>query len=466
MNKTYRPYALNQQLLLPPNLRDWVPEGHVALFLLDVVGAMDLTPIYRGYEAGDGRGQPPYHPGMMVALLLYGYCTGKASSRKIERATYEEVPYRVLTGDQHPDHSSIAEFRKRNLTALAGLFVEVLRLCEKAGLVSLGHVSLDGTKVKANASKHKAMSYERMTETEKRLTAEVESLLAKAEEVDAAEDAEYGPTLRGDELPSELARRESRLKKIREAKAALEEEAKEKAKRAAAQAREKLEERERKEEETGKKGGGRAPKVPEPEEAIPEPKAQRNFTDPESRIMKDGASKSFEQAYNAQAVVDSTAQVIVASAVTQETNDKKQLIPMLEKVRGNAGRLPDKVSADAGYFSEANATASTLTGVDLYVPPDRQKHGETHDRAVGPPPLDATVIDKMRHKLRTTEGRATYKMRKQVVEPVFGQIKEARGFRRFSFRGISKVRAEWDLICLTHNLLKLFRAGICLQTAS
>jgi transposase len=466
MNKTYRPYAINQQLLLPPNLRDWVPEGHLALFILDVVGSMDLRPLYREYEAGDGRGQPPYHPGMMVALLLYAYCTGKASSRKIERATYEEVPYRVLTGDQHPDHSSIAEFRKRHLTALAGLFVEVLRLCEKAGLVSLGHVSLDGTKVKANASKHKAMSYGRMTETEKRLTEEVASLLAEAAEVDAAEDAQYGKDRRGDELPLELARRESRLTKIREAKAALEQEAKEQAEKAAAAARAKLDERRRKEEETGKKVRGRAPEVPDPEKAVPEPKAQRNFTDSESRIMKDGASKSFEQAYNAQAAVDGSAQIIVAAGVTQETNDKKQLVPMLEKVRVNAGRLPDKVSADAGYFSEANASAESLTGVDLYVPPDRQKHGEVSPAAGDLPPADAAVIDKMRHKLRTIEGRTTYKMRKEIVEPVFGQIKEARGFRRFSFRGLAKVSAEWDLICLTHNLLKLFRAGYSLQPAS
>jgi transposase len=464
MAKTFRPYELKQQLLLPPNLRDWVPEGHLALFILDVVEALDLSAIYRAYE-GDARGQPPYHPAMMVALLLYAYCTGKPSSRKIERATYEEVPYRVLSADQHPDHASIAEFRKRHLEALSGLFVQVLALCQKTGLVKLGHVALDGTKVKANASKHKAMSYERMTETEKKLEAEVASLLAKAQAADAAEDEQYGKDRRGDELPAELARRESRLAKIREAKAALEQEAKEQAAREAEATRAKLEERRRQEEETGRKTGGRPPTVPDPEKAIPGPKAQRNFTDPESRIMKDGATKGFEQAYNAQAAVDGEAQVIVATAITQETNDKRQLVPMLEKVAENVGRLPEQVSADAGYFSEGNVTNERLQGVDLHVPPDRQKHGQAAEAVNASVPQDATVIEQMRHKLKTTEGRAVYKMRKQIVEPVFGQIKETRGFRRFSFRGLKKVSAEWDLICLTHNLLKLFRVRRCPQTA-
>jgi len=460
MRKTFRAYDLKQALLLPPDLRDWVPEGHLVRFVLDVVEALDLSPIYRAYE-GDSRGQPPYHPAMMVALLLYGYCTGKPSSRKIERATYEEVPYRVLSGDQHPDHSSIAEFRKRHLAELSGLFVQVLALCQKAGLVKLGHVALDGTKIKANASKHKAMSYERMTATEKKLEEEVARLLAEAQAMDAAEDAQYGKEHRGDELPAELARRESRLAKIREAKAALEQEAKERAAQKAVAAQAKVEQRRRREEETGQKVGGRPPAVPDPEKAVPAAKAQRNFTDPESRIMKDGASKSFEQAYNGQAVVDSEAQIIVAAAVTQETNDKRQLVPMLEKVTESVGRTPEKASADAGYFSEANVTDPTLQAIDLYVPPDRQKHQEpAAEEGTEPAPKDATVVERMRHKLKTAEGRAVYKKRKQIVEPVFGQIKEARGFRRFSFRGLKKVAAEWNLICLTHNLLKLFRAAV------
>jgi hypothetical protein len=398
---------------------------------------------------------------MMVTLLLYAYCTGKPSSRRIERATYEEVPYRVVAGDQHPDHDSIAAFRQRHLRALAGLFVQVLQLCEAAGLVKLGHVALDGTKIKANASKHKAMSYARMCAKEQELEAEVARLLDQAQQVDAAEDAEYGKGRRGDELPAELARRETRLRKIREAKSALEAEARARAEQAATQAREKLAERARREAETGKKMGGRPPQVPDPEQAQPAPTAQRNFTDPESRIMKDGATKGFEQAYNAQAAVDSTAQIIVAAAVTQEANDKQQLRPMLAKVKANCGRLPAKASADAGYFNTAHLTDETLRTVDLYVPPDRQPHGAAAQPLAAPPAADARVVDQMRQKLQTAAGQAVYKWRKAIVEPVFGQNKEVRGFRRFSLRGLAKVAAEWDLIALTHNLLKLWRAQPC-----
>lgn len=458
MGKTFRAYNLDQRLLLPPDMRQWVPEGHLALFLLDVVNQLDLTEIMKVYEDGDGRGQPPYHPVMMVTLLLYAYCTGKPSSRRIERATYEDVAYRVLAGDQHPDHDSIAAFRQRHLRALAGLFVQVLQLCEAAGLVKLGHVALDGTKIKANASKHKAMSYARMCAKEKELEAEVARLLEQAQQVDAAEDAEYGKGRRGDELPAELARRETRLRKIREAKAALEAAARAQAEQAAAQAHAKLAARAQHEAETGKKLGGRPPQVPDPEQAQPAPTAQRNFTDPESRIMKDGATKGFEQAYNAQAVVDSTAQIIVAAAVTQEANDKQQLQPMLEKVTENCGRLPEKASADAGYFNTEHLTDETLSTVDLYVPPDRQKHGAAPTTLDAPTAADASVAGQMRQKLKTAAGQAVYKWRKAIVEPVFGQTKEARGFRRFSFRGLTKVAAEWDLITLTHNLLKLWRA--------
>jgi len=458
MGKTFRAYNLDQRLLLPPDMRQWLPEGHLALFLLDVVSQLELTEIMKVYEDGDGRGQPPYHPVMMVTLLLYAYCTGKPSSRRIERATFEEVAYRVVAGDQHPDHDSIADFRQRHLPALARLFVQGLQLCEAAGLVKLGHVALDGTKVKANASKHKAMSYERMGAKEKELEAEVARLLEQAQQVDAAEDAEYGKGRRGDELPAELARRESRLRKIREAKAALEAAARAQAEQAAAQAREKLAARAQHEAETGKKMGGRPSQVPDPEQAQPAPTAQRNFTDPESRIMKNGATKGFEQAYNAQAAVDSTAQIIVAAAVTQEANDKQQLQPMLEKVKENCGRLPDKASADAGYFNTEHLTAETLSTVDLHVPPDRQKHGAAPPPTAAPSAAGTSVVDQMRQKLQTAAGQAVYKWRKAIVEPVFGQTKEVRGFRRFSFRGFTKVGAEWDLICLTHNLLKLWRA--------
>ncbi len=460
MNKTFRPYDLDQRLLLPPDLREWLPEGHLALFISDVVDELDLSAIRQAYEVGDGRGQPPYHPAMMVKLLLYAYCTGKPSSRKIERATYEDVAFRVLAADQHPDHDSIAEFRRRHLAALAGLFVQVLQLCQAAGLVKLGHVALDGTKVRANASKHKAMSYARMEEAERQLEREVQALLAQAEQVDTAEDAAYGRGRRGDELPAELARRESRLAKIRAAKAALEREAKARAGEAAAAARAKLEAREHRQ----GKAKGRPAMVPDPESARPAPTAQRNFTDPDSRIMKDGATKSFEQAYNAQAAVDSHAQIIVAAAVTQEATDVQQFVPTLEQVHANLGEPPTTVTADAGYFSEANLTAPQLVGVDVYIPPDRQKHGPAPP-AEGPAPAapGGTLREQMRHKLRAPEGRAVYARRKAIVEPVFGQIKEARGFRRFSFRGVGKVGAEWALICLTHNLLKLFRAQLCPQ---
>ena len=319
------------------------------------------------------------------------------------------------------------------------------------------HVALDGTKVKANASKHKAMSYERMTEAEKKLEEEVANLLAKAQAADAAEDEQYGKDRRGDELPAQLARRDSRLAKIRESKAALEQEAKEQAAREAEATRAKLEERRRQEEETGRKTGGRPPTVPDPEKAIPGPKAQRNFTDPESRIMKDGATKSFVQAYNAQAAVDGAAQIIVAADITQEANDKQQLVPLLTAVVANCGAAPTAASADSGYFSAAAVTAPEVAAIDLYVPPDRQQHGDAP--APAPLPDDGTVIGAMRAKVRSEAGHAIYALRKGIVEPVFGQIKDARGFRRFSFRGVPKVRAEWRLICLTHNLLKLFRAG-------
>src|SRR5271157_2192347 len=459
MDKTYRPYALDQRLLLPPDMREWLPEGHLALFVSDVVDKLDLGPILKSYEQGDGRGNPPYHPEMMVKLLVYGYCTGKVSSRKIERATYEEVAYRLLSGDQHPDHDSIAEFRKRHLGELAGLFLQVLKLCEKAGMVKLGHVAVDGTKMKANASKHKAMSYGRMEETQKRLEEEVEKLLQAAKEADEAEDRQYGKGRQGDELPAELARRESRLKKIQEAKEALEREAKEHAQREAQEAEAKIRERRRQEEETGKKDKRMKPQVPDPQKARPKDKAQKNFTDPESRIMKDGASKSFEQAYNAQLAVDSQAQIILAAAITQEGNDKKQLVPMAQKVKENIGRLPSRISADTGYYSEPSVTDEKLKEVELYVPPDRIKHEPVPGRAQESTPADDTMIERMRQKLKTDQGRSIYKMRKAIVEPVIGQIKEIRGFRRFSFRGFKKVEAEWLLICLTHNLLKLFRSG-------
>lgn len=465
MGKRFRTDHINQSLLLPPSLHDWLPEGHLGRFIADVTEELDLGLIYRSYE-GDGRGLAAYQPLMMVRLLLYGYCKGVASSRKIEQATYEDVAFRYLSGDTHPDHDTIAAFRKRHLDALAGLFVQVLQLCQRAGLVKLGHVAIDGTKMKANASKHKAMSYERMNETEQRLRQEVEELLRQAAAVDEAEDAQYGKGKRGDELPEELQRRESRLKKIREAKAELEREAKEKAEQLRAEAEAKIAKRREQEAQTGKRAGGHEPKVPDPEQAKPEPGAQKNFTDAESRIMPDGVNKgSFLQGYNAQAAVDSKAQVIVAAAVTQQTTDNNQLVPMIEKVIANVGSQPQAVSADTGYWSPGNVVDPHVAGIDLHIAVGRQKHGEKVAEATGPPPEDATLREAMEHKLRTEAGRSIYKMRKAIVEPVFGQIKERRGFRRFSFRGLSSVGLEWELICLTGNLLKLFRYGRSPQVA-
>jgi len=466
---TFRPYLIDidQPFLFPPDVREWLSEKHLANFIIEVVGELDLQAISRKYDRSHG-GNAAFHPQMMVTLLIYAYCVGITSSRKIEKATHEMVPFRVICAGCYPDHDTIADFRRRHLKELSGLFVQVLQMCQKAGLVKLGHVALDGTKVKANASKHKAMSYDRMEKTIAELDSDVRKLLKQARETDDAEDKCYGKGKSEEDLPEKLRFREARLKKIREAKAALEAEAKEAAQVKVLEVEKRLAERAEEEAESGKKITGKSPVAPDPETAVPKGKAQKNFTDTESRIMKDGASKGFEQAYNAQIVVDSATQIIVASGVTQETNDKKQLVPMMEKTKENLGSLPEKVSADAGYFSETNVTAKELVEVDLYIPPDRQKHG-SHDLPAGEEAAitkkDLSVADQMRKKLQTEAGQDVYKYRKAIVEPVFGQIKEVRGFRRFSFRGKEKVGFEWDLVCLTHNLLKLFKYGMLPQMA-
>jgi transposase len=469
VSKNFRSCDLEQPFLLPPSLQDWLPENHLARFIAELTNGLDLSKIYGFYGRRDGRGKAAYHPVMLVRLLLYGYCVGVMSSRRMERASFDDLAFRYLCADQHPDHDTIASFRQQHLPVLAELFTQVLQLCDKAGLVKLGHVAIDGSKLQANASKHKAMSYDRMEEKEKQLKAEVEKLLAQAAETDAAEDRQYGKGKRGDELTGELARRETRLKKIAAAKAALEQEARERAEAARKETEEKLAERRKKEEESGQKLGGRAPRMPDPEQARPEPTAQRNFTDPESRIMPDGAHKgSFVQAYNAQIAVDGAAQIIVAAEVTQETNDKRQLAPMLARVEQNVGAKPEAVSADAGYFSESQLNDSRTQGIDLYVATGKRKHGQSQfeDGQPGEPAVESdSAVEKMKQKLKTEKGRALYKMRKAIVEPVFGQIKGARGIRAFLLRGFEKVSAEWKLICATHNLLKLFRAGRQLQSA-
>jgi transposase len=450
---TFRRYDPDQQFLFPPALRDWLPADHVVLFVMDLVKELDLAEIYRSYDGSKG-GKPPYNPTMMTTLLFYSYCIGVFSSRRMEKACWEQIPFRVLTADQQPDHDTIAEFRRRHLKALARLFVQVLRLCQKAGLVKLGHVSLDGTKVKANASKHKAMSYARMEKSAKELKKEVARLLSEARKADKQEDELYGKGKRGDELPEELRFKESRLRKIREAMKSLEAEAKEKA--------EQERETRRQQEEALAKD---VSKHEEPSDK-PDGKAQRNFTDPQSRIMKDGASKSFEQCYNCQAAADES-QVIVAVGVTQQANDKQQVEPMVEAIKANLdGQVPEKMTQDSGYFSERNVLYLEGQNIDAYVAIGRQKHGDQPLAAPrGPIPTHATIKERMARKLRTKKGQGIYKRRKQIIEPLFGQIKQARGFRRFHLRGLEAVTGEWGLVCLTHNVLKLFHSGFQFQAA-
>jgi transposase len=450
---TFRRYEPDQLFLLPPALSQWLPEDHLAYFIGDVVGQLDLSEIFASYDGSKG-GYPAYHPEMMVALLIYAYCVGVPSSRKIEKATYEWIPFRVLSADQHPDHDTICAFRRRHLKALAALFVQVLRLCQKAGLVKLGHVALDGTKVRANASKHKAMSYGRMEKSVAELEAEVKRLLSEAEAMDASEDSRYGKGRRGDEVPEELRFKQSRLAKIKEAKEALEREVLKHAPEQQAA----YEKNRRDYDSRPGSRRGRPPKAPSDK---PDPKAQRNFTDPDSRIMKMSATKSFEQCYNCQAAVDDAHQVIVAPRLTQYANDKRQVKPVIEKLKSNLdGATPKQVSADSDYYSQDNVTYLAGQQVDAYVATGRWKHTDRVPPAPrGRIPKDATVKERMARKLRTIKGRNTYSKRKAIVEPVFGQIKQVRGFRQFLLRGLDNVSAEWDLICLGHNLLKLFRSG-------
>jgi len=445
MSKQYRPYEPDQRLLLPPNLDEWLPENHMARFVRDVVGELDLGEITRYYERED-RGFPPYHPRMMTQVLLYAYVVGVPSSRKVELKLQEDVAFRFLAAGNQPDYRTIAEFRRRHLGPLSKLFHQILQLCQEAGLVKLGHVSLDSTKVKANASKHKAMSYDRMVKSEAQLEKEIRDLLENAQKVDEEEDRLYGKDKRGDELPEELARRVSRLDKIREAKAALEA----KAKAEANERRQEREELEARYREEGKKMGGTPPQIDD----TPNPKAQRNFTDPESSIMK--GRDGFIQGYNCQAAVDGSSQVIIANDVSAVASDGDQVEPMVVEILENLGELPQVATLDAGFFSEANIEGLKGLGVDPYIPPDRQNHGELHPPPRrGPMPKKSTAKERMRRKLRTRAGRRIYARRKAIVEPVFGQIK-GRGYRQFLLRGERRVKGEWSLICLSHNLWKLY----------
>ncbi|MGH6729631.1 MAG: IS1182 family transposase [Sphingomicrobium sp.] len=442
MSKNFRPWKIDEVLLLPPSVQDYVPRDHLSRLIVALVREeLDLSAIAGRYTSG--LGQPPFDPWMMTALLLHGYASGIYSSRRIAKAAVERADFMMLVAGDPPDFRTISEFRKRHLTALAGLFVQVLKLAEKAGLVKLGHVALDGTKIKANASKHKAMSYERMKKREVELAAEVDRWLKAAEAADAEEDKLYG-SRRGDEMPDWVADKQKRLAKIRAAKAELEAEAKaaaaeEMRRRAAAEERRIAE---------GRKKNGKTPAPPKQE---PDGKAQRNFTDPESRILK--TKDGYIQGYNAQAAVDAEAQIIVAHGLTPSMSDQDQFVPLLDTTEDNLDRKPREASADAGYCSEANLAALAARDIRGYIATGRAKHPSDVKRKITGPLTKA-----MRDKLKRAGWRSRYRLRKQVVEPVFGQIKQARGFRQFLLRGIEKVTAEWALICTAHNLTKLATA--------
>ena len=456
--KTFRPYDPDQVLLMAPVLQEWIPEGDLAHFVSDLVesGTLDLCAIYDSYE--EERGYPPYDPRLMVKLLIYGYANGVVSSRKLERATYRDVAVRMLCADQHPDYRSIARFRKRHLDALGGLFVQALRLCRRAKLVGLGSLALDGTKLRANASRHKAMSYERMVKKEAQLEAEiaeirknVDALLSEAERIDAEEDERFGAENRGDELPEELQRRDTRLAKIKEAKEALEREARE----AETERRAELERQDKK---------PRAPRDGR-DPFAPKPTAQRNFTDPESKIMKT-SDGSYHQCYSGQAIVDSVSQVIVVAELSDEAADQRQLEPAVlqlkENVQAIGAQLPEDaaLTADGGYFSEENVATCEQHGLDPYIATGRFKHDEPPPPAPrGPIPKDATPKQRMARKTRTKKGRKVYSRRKAIVEPVFGQIGTVQDGRRVLIRGKPAARAQWRFTCAIHNLLKLHRAG-------
>jgi transposase len=446
MSRQFRAYTLDQLFLLPPSIQDWVPEGHLARFIGDVAEELDLSRIYAVFNAKDNRGRLGYHPLLLTRLLLYGYCTGVRSSRQIEKGTYDDIAFRYLAADQHPDHDTIAAFRQDHLELLAGLFAETIRLCQKAGLVKLGVVAIDGTKMRANANSRRSATYSHLVERDKELEALSKKLLEEAAKTDADEDARFGKGKRGDELPPELATVEQRRAKIREAKKALEEEAKQRAEEAAKE----------RAEAGGKSRNAAQRKRWQRAKPVPKPEARHNFVDSDSRIMKDSGANAFLQGYNAQIAVDGEAQVIVAATVTNQVNDKNQLLPMVERVKTMMGRDADVVLADAGYWKEESITAEAVSNIHLLVPPDGHV---TRDKK-NPLPAHAPqneAAKRMREKLSQEAEKQLYQKRQGIVEPVIGQIKEQRGIRRMMLRSIAKVRAEWNLICLTHNLLKLFR---------
>lgn len=434
----------HEQYLLPPSIQDWLPEGHLARFVVEIVEGLDLNFLKASYV---GCGSQPYNPEMLVALLFYGYATGVFSSRKLERSTYDSVAFRFIAANTHPDHDTIANFRRRFLPQLDKLFVEILMIAHQLKVLKLGRVSLDGSKVKANASKHKALSYDHACKLEERIKAEVAELLQKAEAADRADIPD------GMNIPAELERREKRLAAIAEARIEIEKRAAERHAREQATIGKKVAERVKKETETGRKTKDKQPKVG------PKAKDQVNLTDEESRIMPTSGG-GFEQAYNAQAGVDTASKLIVSAHVTQKPNDKQELVPTLE----NLAALPEELGtttgliADSGYFSEANVTACEDNKITPYIAPGRQQHNEPlWDRFTEPPPSpdNADCVTRMKQRLKTKEGRKVYAGRKITSEPVFGIIKAVMGFRSFLLRGYEAVKGEWNLVCMAFNIKKL-----------
>ena len=443
MSKTFRPWDIDQRWLLPPSVHELVPAGHVAHFVRDMVREeLDLSAILSAY--GEERGYPPYHPTMMVALLLYAYSRGVYSSRRIAQGCEERVDFMAVTAMNQPDFRTIAKFRQRHLKALSDLFVQVLKLCRAAGLAKLGHVALDGTKIQANASVHKAMSYGRMLETEKRLAAEVAAWFTRAEATDAEEDRTHGPDRRGDEMPAWVANKAARLARIRAAKATLEAEAKAPPPQ----------------DDDGPGPSSGMMKSGKPErgpDGGPPDRAQRNFTDPDSRIQP-LRSKAVIAGYNGQIAVDGAHQIIVAQRLQTSSADARALAPLLADIRAALRTNPKEVSADAGYCDENNLAHLARRRIAAYLAPGRARHSQAN--AAGPrrwPKRSRKAA--MARKLKLAGRRSRYRLRKQIVEPVFGQIKHARGFRQFLLRGLDKVRAEWAMICTVHNILKLAGAA-------
>ena len=449
MGTSYRPYHPEQPFLLPPSPQQWLPENHLAYFIADTLQQIDLRPLHQRYQ-GDGRRNRPYHPVMMLTLLVYAYATGVFSSRKIARKIDEDVAFRVLAGGNRPDFSTINRFRAEHLKEFKKLFVEIVRLAKRTGLLKLGTVALDGTKVKANASKHKAMSYQRLGEEEERLAAEIQQLIERAEQIDAAEDELYGEA-RGDEIPAELSRRESRVQKIREAKAALEAE-----QAAADRARGRGPDDDRAAGGERPQGGRSKYKRAFGE---PEPKAQRNFSDPDSKIMKTGGG--FEQCYNAQAVVEEGGQLIVAATVGSNAADNGYLVELVDDVKTNTGRKPRRVLADAGYRGEQNFEQLEQRKIRGYVALGREsgRGGEARTKASG------AATERMRKRLRDQRGRKRYRRRKALVEPAFGWLKRVLGFREFSMRGLAKAQGEWNLVTAALNLRRMARMNPLGQAA-